>query len=295
VLGERALGIYSVAFKVPELGISAVSWNVSQVAFPALSRKRREDAGDLARSTLKLLRIQALFAIPMATGMIVLAGPLIVTVFGEQWRAGAGVLAAAAAMAAGQGIGFPIGDLFKAVGRQRRLVVLNVVLLVPMIIGIVSVADAGITAVAWVRAAASIIFAASVVAMAGRLLRVPASATLRAAWPGLGTGLGVLAGAGAVRLTMAGDGVDVLVAGMAAGAAGGLLALRVLAPGALGEVLGVLRGRRGARDDGEIARAGCPPPGPAARHPARRARDRGPRGPVAGPRRHRRPRRRRSP
>ncbi len=251
VLGERALGLYSVAYKIPELGISAVGWNVSQVAFPALSRKRTDDAGDLGRATLKLLRLQALFAVPVATGTAVLAGPLIVNVFGEKWASGAGVLAAAATMAAGQGIAFPIGDLFKAVGRQRRLVMLNVVLLPVLIAGVILAADAGITAIAWTRAAVSVTFAMTVVAMAGRLLAIPPRETLRAAWPAIAAAIGVLAGAGFVRLIWHGDGLGVLLVGAAAAAVGGLLALRLLAGHALGEVIETLRGGRRATYAGQ--------------------------------------------
>ena len=59
VLGERALGLYSMAFRLPELLIASISWNISSVAFPALARKRAsDDMPALAGATLTQLRFQ---------------------------------------------------------------------------------------------------------------------------------------------------------------------------------------------------------------------------------------------
>lgn len=247
VLGDRMLGLYTVAFRVPELLIESVAWNVSTVAFPALSRQRAADEQGLATTTLSLLRLQALYALPVASGLAVLSGPVIVTLFGDQWRPAAGVLTAVAFMSAISAVAFPVGDVFKAVGRQRTLVAVNCVT-VPLQMGtIVAVASAGLTAVAWVRTADALLYATLVVGQAARIVGLPFRDVLVALRPAAVTALGVAAGAGTVRLALDGDGPVVLIAGAAAAALGGLAALRAGAPVALGEVWALLQRTRAAQ------------------------------------------------
>src|SRR3954452_1378366 len=63
VLGEGALGLHTIAFRVPELAVQSIAWNISLVVFPALSKQRTIDRGGLERSTLELVRYQALYAL----------------------------------------------------------------------------------------------------------------------------------------------------------------------------------------------------------------------------------------
>src|SRR4051794_37024441 len=100
VLGASALGLYTIAFRVPELIIQSVAWNVSLVVFPALSRQRELDREELAPATVALVRYQALYALPLAAGMAVLASPLVTVLFSSKWQDAAGVLAAVSVMTA---------------------------------------------------------------------------------------------------------------------------------------------------------------------------------------------------
>jgi lipopolysaccharide exporter len=111
VLGERALGLYTIGSRIPELLIDSVAWNLSLVAFPALARKRVADHDGLATATAKLIRYYTLFAAPLAVGLAVLAGPLVVTVFGAQWTDAAGVASAMALFTGIASIGYPLGRL----------------------------------------------------------------------------------------------------------------------------------------------------------------------------------------
>lgn len=232
VLGATALGLYTIAFRVPELVIETVAWNVSAVAFPALARKRIEDNETLGTASLMLVRYQALYALPAATGMAVLATPLVVVLFGPNWSEAAGVTAAIAVMSGISATVFPLGDLFKAVGRQRILVGLTFISLPLTVVAVIVAAPYGITAVAWARVIQLVVHASLVFLFATRVVDVrwrEIGATLR---PAVVCALGVLLGAGAVRLGWSDVAVGPLVAGTLAGAAGGALALRALAPAA---------------------------------------------------------------
>jgi lipopolysaccharide exporter len=243
VLGDRALGLYSVAARVPELLIDSVAWNLSLVAFPALARKRVADQEGLPGATAKLMRYYALFAAPLAAGLAVLAGPLVVTLFGPQWREAAGV---ATAMAVFTGIGasaYPLGDVFKATGKQRLLVTISLAQMPLAVATIILVAPAGIVAVAWVRVGFVTSQATLLLILVSRELRTSPRTFLAAIGPAGAAAAGVALGAGAVRLAWPDLSLAPLVVGAVAGFAGGLVALRLFAPGMFAEVSGLFTAR----------------------------------------------------
>jgi PST family polysaccharide transporter len=229
-LGSHALGLYAVGLRLPEVLIGNLSAVVSYVAFPALARRRRSDAEGLAAGTLALVRYQALYALPVAAGMAVLATPLIVVLFSSVWAPAGGVMAAIAVKSAFTAVGFPLGDAFKAIGRQRVLIVFNTIELPLLIVLIVVLAPHGIVLVAWIVAGVELLHLALQAGVAARLLETSPAALLRAIGPALAACAGVVAGAGAVRLAWRDAAALPLVAGIAAGLAGGVVALSALAP-----------------------------------------------------------------
>jgi PST family polysaccharide transporter len=241
VLGDRALGIYTIGGRLPELIISNIAWNVSIVAFPALARRRatESDAG-LAAGSLQLLRYQALYALPVAAGLAVLAPAVVVTLFSARWAEAGGVTSAEALGAGLSAAIFPLGDVFKATGRQWVLICLNLLLL-PLLIGaMIAAAPGGVLVVAWVRAAITMLFVALFLAAVARELKVKLRDVLAAVRPAVTAAGGVVAGAGAVRLALPGAGVSLLVVGAIAGAVAGVLALRILDAATFNDVLRML-------------------------------------------------------
>jgi PST family polysaccharide transporter len=228
VLNARALGLYSVAFRIPELLIEGVAWNMAIVAFPALSRKRVADEQGLPHATARIIHYQALYALPLGAGMAVLGPQLIVTVFGHRWAAAGGVASAIAVMAAISALTFPLGDVFKALGRQRLLVAIGLLQLPVIVAALILSAPAGIIAVAWVRTAWALLHATLVTIAACRVLSARLTLFVHEALPAVVAALGVAAGAGLVRIGLGGTPAMVLVVGALAGAAGGIIALRLL-------------------------------------------------------------------
>lgn len=188
VLGESALGLYSLAFRLPELLVESVAWQVSQVAFPALSRARLRD-GSPATQTLALVRAQALYVLPVAAGLAVLSTPVVLLAFGEQWREAAPVTGAVAVMVGINASVFPLGDGLKSLGRRRTLINLGLLDLAVLIPLMVLTAPAGIVAVAWARVGLSVFHATALAWLAARAIGIRWSSLGRALIPGLGVAL----------------------------------------------------------------------------------------------------------
>lgn len=240
VLGERALGLYTIAFRVPEVLIESVAITVSQVAFPGLSQKRARDRAGLGTVAEKLLRYQTLYAFPVAAGLAVMATPTVVVLFGQDWRSAGGVASAIAVHTAIGASVFPLGDVFKAIGRQRTFALVNAIVL-PVTVGVIVVAaPAGIVAVAWARVAMRTVVAAVVTALVSRALRTGVAPFMRAVLPALIASAGVAGGAAAARMAVPGDTVVALITGLGAGALAGLVCLRLFAAAAFDDLRDLL-------------------------------------------------------
>jgi lipopolysaccharide exporter len=244
VLGQRALGLYSVAFRLPSLLLENIANQVSLVAFPALSRKRVADSAGVSAATGRLVSYQSLYALPLAAGMAVQAAPIVETVFSAKWRDAAGVFAAVSVMSGISASGFALGDAFKALGRQRVMVGLTFIQLPILVATIILLAPYGITAVAWGRAANVVFWVVLMTVTAARVLRMPISITLTAMWPGAVAAAGVALAAGGVRLWSGLPAIPEMALATLLGAAAGIAALALLAPAMFREVRTLLAGAR---------------------------------------------------
>jgi PST family polysaccharide transporter len=255
MLGVTALGLYAVAFRVPELIIENVSWNVSAVAFPALARKRAEDPRGLADGTLALLRWGSLWALPVAAGIAILATPMTVVLFGPDWKPAAGVMAAIAIMSGLHAVVFPLGDTFKALGRQRVLVAVSLVSLPLLVLSLVAAAPAGLLTVAWVRTGFAVAHCLVLLTLTAIAVGIGPGQVLRASAAGFTAAAGVAVGAGIAQAAWPEPDVLSLTGCCLCGAVWGLLFVRLFAPGRF-EELGGLVGSLAPRLRGEGYRSG---------------------------------------
>jgi PST family polysaccharide transporter len=240
VLGDRALGLYVVAYRLPELLISSVAWNVSTVAFPALSRKRAEDAEGFMPATLQIVRYQTLYAWPTGAAMAILSLPLVLVLFGDAWRDAAGVVPPVALGLAIVATAGPIGDALKAMGFQRRMVALAMVTVPARVAAIIAVARHGIVPVAYASAGTGVLHAVLLVVVARSLIGTRPREVARAVGPGAAAATGVALGAGAVRWLLPAPGFAELALGLLAATAGGAAALHLL-PGSTMRLPGLAR------------------------------------------------------
>lgn len=265
VLGPAALGIYVLAYRVPELLISSVSWSFSKVSFPALSRVRANDRGSLGPAILSLLRYQALGTLPVSCALAVLGPALVVVLFSDKWAEGGAVLSAIAVAEGVEALLYPLGDSFKAIGRQRTMLGINLANLPLMVAVILLAAPHGIVWVAWAVAAQSLFHTLWTSAVVSRAFGLRARELLGAIRPGLAAGAGAALGAGAMRMIWPEPALGPLLAGGLAAMALSLVFLRVLAPSTFAELVR-LAGE--ARRRVFPPRSGEPPAEPSPRTPS---------------------------
>jgi lipopolysaccharide exporter len=230
LLDSRALGIYSIAYRLPEVLLASIAYTLGVVAFPALARRRARDPGLLGEATMQLLRYLSLYALPVAMGLAVLSTPIVDLLFSRSWHDAAPLLVPIAAAAALYTVVFPLGDLLKAVGKQATIVKINVVLVPLMIVACTVAAPAGVLTVSWALVGTSATFAALMSVAVARELHLGAAAFARAFAPAVAASLGVLGGAGAVRYAWPAISLPATTTAALAGAGGALLVLRLSAP-----------------------------------------------------------------
>jgi hypothetical protein len=135
---------------------------------------------------------------------------------------------------------FPLGDLLKAVGRQATIVKINVILVPLMIAACTLAAPAGLLTVSWALVGTSGTFALLMAVAVGRKLHLGIADFAQAFAPGVAAAIGVLAAAGAVRYGWPAISVPAVGAATLAGAAGALLALRLVSPRTFHDLAGQL-------------------------------------------------------
>ena len=240
MLGVEALGFYQLAYKIPEIAVILVLWQVNTVLFPAFSKV--EDPSRLASAYVETIRYVALLALPAAAGLFMLAEPILLNVFGEQWGPSVPILRSLAVYVAFRALGSPAGDFMKAVGRPGILAALGVVRGLVLVPALVFAAGLGAAAVGATMAGVAAL------ALPAELLIVRAltGGRLRDALAAMQDGL--VATAVLVTFLVAwthlipdSGGLTLLVGGVVLGAAIYLVAVRMVAPAAVQRALASLR------------------------------------------------------
>ncbi|OFW66008.1 MAG: hypothetical protein A2Z12_09905 [Actinobacteria bacterium RBG_16_68_21] len=176
LLGDSALGIYTLAYRLPELLVQSVWRVLAQAIFPFFS-SIQEDRDLLRRAFLATIRYTQLVIVPLCFGLFIAAEPAVGALFGDQWSAAVPVLRLMAVFSFVGSIGINSGDVYKALGRTdilARLAVAELVVLVPALIigahhGIVGVAVAHVI-VATLDTSARLIVATKMVGTTARTI-----------------------------------------------------------------------------------------------------------------------------
>lgn len=174
-VGTAALGVYQIAYKIPEMSIAILMWVVSKVAFPAFA-KVHAAGGDLADAYRASLQYVTAMTVPAAVGLWLVADPLVHALFGAKWAAAVPVLRVIAVYMAIRSFGSSAGDILKATGRTKLLATLGVVRAIVLIPALVWASRFGTVGVAAAMAVVTAVSTLVNMAVAGRLLHVgPAS------------------------------------------------------------------------------------------------------------------------
>ncbi len=177
-IGTVALGVYTMAFRLPELLIDGINLVAAKVAFPLFSQLQDDkEKGKLALA--KMLRLVSVIVVPAGVGMAIVADPLVRVALGDKWLEvpfGDGVISTveplrwlALALTA-TALTKNIGDLYKGYGRPGLLNIIGVVralFVVPILIVAVRY---GIAGVAIAQAVTATIVSMAQVVIASRVI-----------------------------------------------------------------------------------------------------------------------------
>lgn len=122
---KAALGIYTLAYRLPDLLVINTLSVLAVVFFPAFSSIQNEKE-ILQKSFLSSLRYVQLLITPLCLGMVVAADPIIRVIFGDQWLQAIPLMQVLSLYALILSIGFHVGDIYKAIGRPDILLKLAI-------------------------------------------------------------------------------------------------------------------------------------------------------------------------
>lgn len=250
VLGAATLGLYTLAFRLPELIVVNLSTVAGQVLFPAFTHV---DRTALADAYLVAFRYMLMLSLPLTAAMVIMAEPLVAALFGPQWSGAVAPMQVLALYALAVTVGIPAGTAYKAIGRADVLLKLALPR-TALLIGAVAVfVDDGIVAVAGCQAAVAALFSVVGLLLASRLLRVRLRRLVAAMAPTLIATAGM-----AVALALVSEGVAALwatlIVAAVAGAAVYLGLLWLVARDAVLELLARLRGAQPVASDLAVSR-----------------------------------------
>jgi len=218
-LGTAALGVYTLAYRIPEIALANVFWIFSSVAFSIYARARSEDLSELRTAVLRAMRLITLFAFPAGAGIAVVSTSLTPALLGPGWDAAAAPMAFIALSMAASSVGYASGDVFPAVGRPGLLIKIVGPTTAVKVGGLLLAAPYGLTAMAATACGLSIVFASIRLVVVDRLLRLRLTTSLAAMSPGFVAAVGAVLGALPVVLLRP-VGAVTLVAAVAAGVLG---------------------------------------------------------------------------
>ena len=244
-LGAASLGVYYLAFRLPELVIVAGFNVANDVLFPFYARLRDgvvEEADELRRGYVQSVRLGAMVAWPAALGMAALALPLVLVLYGERWRASADPLALIAIWAGLASLSSMPGAVLKALGRSWLLFATGIMQIAILFPAIWFSAPYGITAVAASQVAEKTVSLALLGIVIGRILGTPWHAAFSAGAPALA--VSAATGGALYALSLALPPAAALAIGVPLGVAMYLAVLRRVVPEGFGLLARPLAGLR---------------------------------------------------
>jgi len=125
VYDPTALGVYTLAYRLPQALVLSILWTMTSVLFPTFSSLQGQKEA-LKKSFLSVLRYVELLVTPLCLGMFIAADPLIRVLFGEQWVGAIPILRVLSLYAWAVSIGYHVGDVYKAIGRPDILIKMSI-------------------------------------------------------------------------------------------------------------------------------------------------------------------------
>lgn len=203
-MGKGPLGVYYVAFVIPNLLRQRFNAIGHEVLYPVVS-KFQDDIPRIGAAYLRVMRLVSFLVLPTMLGLISVADLAIPIGFGPGWEGAVVPLDVIAGASAITALGVIARPIFVAIGRPRITVVSGVASLVVMLTGFVIMDEMTLVGVAWATAAGAVTEVLVAQVYVVRLLRVPLSEQVLAVGPFVISSLVMICAVLATRLLIDGS------------------------------------------------------------------------------------------
>lgn len=185
-LGPAALGVYTIAFRLPDLIVLQFARTLSGVIFPVYSRMR-ETSKSMAKGFVMTTRYISLITVPMGLGLALVAKPFTEVVFSDKWVEAVPAIQGIAIYSMLLSLAYNAGGVYKASGRPQIIAWLGLArlaLLFPALWWAVTSAKS-IVAVSWMHATVALASALMSFTVAARILDLKLSELFVALYPAM--------------------------------------------------------------------------------------------------------------
>jgi O-antigen/teichoic acid export membrane protein len=172
-LGSEILGIYTLAFRLPELLIGGFARIIGNITFPIFMRMKTTP-GSLLRGFYTTTQYVSLISMPLGIGLALLARPFTLVVFTAKWIELVPIMQALSIYSLLNSLVFNAGTIFKAEGHPEIITWLelaHVIMLFPAFWWAV-ISFRSIVAVGWLHALVAFVLDLITIAIAVRLIGV---------------------------------------------------------------------------------------------------------------------------
>lgn len=198
LLGPAAAGLYSQAFKIPDLAIRSVNQVAGVVIHPVMS-SIQTDMDAVRRYYYACLRYVALFAFPAAAAIAVTADPLVRMLYTPEWITMIGPMQSLSIAVGLMTIDFLPGVIYKAINKPRYMLMISVVKLPFFVLTIWYFTRIGVQAVSTAQIGLSIFYMFLNLTLMRHVVRIDPRRYFGALAPGAVTALAVAAAGLAAR------------------------------------------------------------------------------------------------
>ena len=203
-LGASALGVYTLAFRIPDMLIIQFCTVVGKVLFPVYA-KMRDGQQSLENAFLMTMRYVSMITVPLGLGLALVAEPFVLTFFTAKWAEAIPVMRAISIYALIFSLAYNAGSIYKAEGKPMlltKLALIRAAMLMPALWW-AATGPGTIAAIGWAHAAVALVAGMMNLIVAGRIINTPFSKILTTLRPSfIGGGLMSL-GVTAVLITTA--------------------------------------------------------------------------------------------
>ncbi|MFT4167025.1 MAG: oligosaccharide flippase family protein [Microlunatus sp.] len=220
VLGATALGVYGMAYKLPELGIENILWIFSMVALPTYARALAVGRDTLISAMLRATRLLSIYGLGVGVALAVVARDAVPVIFSTQWDPAVLPMMLISVSLGLMSVGWASGDVFAVLGRLRVLLWLDIPATGVTIVMFVLAPTWGLIGVAAVHLVFNFAYAVARLALVHRVLDVRVAVLARTVAPALAVAATTAAvGFGARALLPTGGLGSLVLLSLATGAA----------------------------------------------------------------------------